>query len=89
MDKEEEEKLAKLGITSIPGRKSLGDRIYFWNGKQITFTELGTIYAELHKNETRNYPYGKGGKYLDEFLEDVRKVGEVTDEICKKYKLMK
>ena len=63
MNKEDEDKLAKLGITSIPGRKGPSDRIYFWNGRQITFTEFGTMYAELHKNETRNYPRGKGGKY--------------------------
>ena len=87
MNKEDEDKLEKLGITSIPGRKGPSDRIYFWNGRQITFTEFGTMYAELHKNETRNYPMGKGGKYLDEFLEDVRKAGGVTDTIRKKYKL--
>lgn len=87
MNKEDEVKLAKLGITSMPGRKGPSDRIYFWNGRQITFTEFGTMYAELHKNETRNYPRGKGGKYLDEFLEDVRQAGGVTDAIRKKYKL--
>lgn len=83
----DEAELAKMGITYVQGRKGPNDRIYFWNGKPISMKEFGTLYAELRKNEDRNYPYGKGGKYLDEFLNDVKEKGKVTDVIRKKYRI--
>ena len=79
--------LERLGITFVQGRKSLDDKIFFYNGKPINFRELGELYAELCKNEDVNYPRGKGGDYLEEFLKDVREFGRVTDEIAKKYRL--
>lgn len=86
LDKDEED-LEKLGITYVQGRKGPNDRIYFWNGKPISFREFGTLYAALCKNEDVNYPNGKGGKYLDEFLKDVKEAGKVTEGIRKKYRI--
>ncbi len=86
LDKDEEE-LTKMGITYVQGKKGPNDRIYFWNGKPISMREFGTLYAELRKNEDVNYPNGKGGKYLDEFLNDVKESGKVTEMIRKKYRI--
>lgn len=87
MDSNRLSQLEKLGITFISGRKSQEDKIFFYNNKAITFREFGELYAELCKNEDVNYPNGKGARYLEEFLKDVKKAGCVTDEIAKKYHL--
>lgn len=87
MDSDRSIQLEKLGITFIKGRKSQDDKIFFYNDKAISFRELGELYAELCKNEDANYPNGKGGTYLEEFLKDVKDAGRVTDEIAKKYRL--
>jgi len=87
MDKERRDELEKLGITFVKGSKSKDDKIFFYNGKPINFRELGELYVELCKNEDINYPHGKGGDMLEEFLDDVRKSGKITDEIAKKYKI--
>jgi len=87
MDKGRQDELEKLGITFVQGRKSKDDKIFFYNEKPINFRELGELYAELCKNEDINYPHGKGGDYLEEFLDEVKEAGKVTDEIAKKYKI--
>lgn len=79
--------LEKLGITFVKGKKSSDDKIFFYNDKTISFRELGELYVELCKNEDVNYPCGKGGDYLEEFLKEVKEKGKVTDEIAKKYRL--
>ncbi len=87
MDEERKKELEGVGITFVKGRKSENDKIFFYNEKSISFRELGELYAELCKNEDINYPYGKGGNYLKEFLDEVKEAGKVTDEIAKKYRL--
>ena len=87
MDEERKKELEDLGITFVKGRKSENDKIFFYNEKSISFEELGELYAELCKNEDTNYPYGKGGDYLTEYLAEVKFAGKVTDEIRKKYNL--
>ena len=87
MDEERKKELEKLGITFVQGRKSKEDKIFFYNNEPINFRELGELYAELCKNEDINYPHGKGGNYLKEFLDEVKEAGRVTDEIAKKYRL--
>jgi len=77
--------LEKLGITFLQGRKGPNDKIFYYNGKPINFRELGELYAELCKNEDELFPRGKGGDYLEEFLQEVKDAGGVTDEVAKKY----
>jgi len=87
LDEDRKKELEKLGITSVSGSKSEHDRIYFYNEKVISFRELGELYAELCHNEDINYPHGKGGDYLKEYLDEVKEAGRVTDDIAKKYRL--
>lgn len=66
-----------------------------WKGnEQITLDEhqvsleiFGYIYAEMCKIQDELYPYGKGAKYLAEYLEEIRKKGMLTDEIKSMYKV--
>lgn len=87
MDEERKKELEEIGITFVQGRKSENDKIFLYNEKPISFKELGELYAELCKNEDINYPHGKGGNYLKEYLDEVKEAGKVTDDIAKKYRL--
>lgn len=87
MDGERKKELEECGITYVQGYKSEDDKIFFYNKKAISFKELGELYAELCKNEDINYPHGKGGDYLKEFLDEVKEAGKVTDDIAKRYQL--
>ncbi len=85
----DEDELAKLGITYKPGRKCPNDKIIYYHDKPITMKELGELYALICKNEDELYPKPrfKGSDMISEFLNDVKKAGDVTLEIQKKYKL--
>lgn len=87
LDEERKTQLEKLGITYVKGRKSENDKIFFYNEKPISFREVGELFAELFKNEDINYPYGKWGEYLMDFLNEVKVAGKVTEDITKKYRL--
>ena len=86
----DESELNDLGIHFKKGRKGPNDKIIYYHDKPISMRELGELYAILCKNEDELYPKSKGFKgsdMVDEFLKDVKKAGEVTKEIRKKYKL--
>jgi len=80
---------AKTRVTTKPGTKNPNDEIVEYDGKSITMTELGEIYALICKNEDTIYPKPKfkGSDIVAEFMSEVRKAGKVTDEIKKKYHL--
>lgn len=80
---------AKLGITIKPGKKGANDKRIYYRNQPITMKELGELYALICKNEDKLYPKPKfkGSDMTSEFLADVRKAGEVTAEIKKRYKL--
>lgn len=86
-DDNNELELARLGISLEKGAKGEDDRIIKFKGERISMEQLGTLFSVLCKNEDRLHPYGKGGLYLLEFLQDIQKLGSLTDEIRRKYKL--
>jgi len=64
-----------------------GNRRITLQGYEVNLEIFGYIYSEMCKIQNLLYPYGKGAKYLAEYLEDIRKNGKLTDEIKSKYKV--
>ena len=76
-------------ISTVQGRKSEGDRIVKIHGHAVTFYDLLHAIHELFKSEDSNYPppFLRGGDYILDMFQELRKTGKVTKELCKKYKV--
>ena len=88
IESDEIQKLKELGITLDKGKKGEGDLIIKLYGKPMTFEIFGTIYSLYCRSQDFLHPYGKGSKYLADFLEEIRNTGRLTDEIKRKYKIL-
>ena len=69
------------------GFKSKNDKIFFFNGKQFTFTELFDLILKILINEDDNYPNGLGGQYFINCMQEIYDKKEITNEIKHKYRL--
>jgi len=80
-----------LTIVFEPGAKGPGDMKVIWNGIQVTFMDMAEIVNQLCKNEDIIYPKPKyrGGQMLIDFMQEVYDNGEITDDICQRYRLGK
>ena len=78
-------------IEFLPGNKGPGDKKVLWNGIQVVMTDIAEIVNQLCKNEDIIYPKPKyrGGQMLIDFIQEVYTAGEITDDICKRYRLGK
>tara|TARA_Y100001936_G_scaffold250855_1_gene304877 strand:+ start:1970 stop:2269 length:300 start_codon:yes stop_codon:yes gene_type:complete len=76
-------------VTIEQGRKSLGDRIVKNHGHAFTWYELIHMLNQLFKAEDSNYPppFLRGGDYIVDMIQDLRKLGKVTAEFCQKYRI--
>jgi len=81
-----------MTIVFEPGVKGPGDMKIIWNGIQVTFLDIAEIVNQLCKNEDIIYPPSKGkrgGQMLIDMLQEVKNNGEITDDICQRYRLGK
>ena len=71
------------------GNKHPNDKKIIINGHQITFKELAKCAVVLCQNEDNIYPKPRfrGGDMLKDFLIECIDVRNVTDDICRKYKI--
>ncbi len=59
-------------ITWKKGKKGPHDRIYFYNGKAITYKEIAELLILLMENEDRIYPPpASGRRMLQEYIKEV------------------
>jgi hypothetical protein len=71
------------------GNKHPNDKIIFINGHQITYKELAKCVIIFCQNEDNIYPKPRfrGGDMLKDFLNECIDVRNVTNDICRKYKI--
>jgi len=74
--------MIKYGISKTNNEVSLE----LW-GQNVTKEILGNLYSEMCKIQDILYPNGKGAKYLAEYLEEIRKTGDLTDDIRRRFKV--
>ena len=76
-----------MSITIKKGFKSKNDKIFTFNEKQFENIELLDLILKICINEDNNYPYGLGGQYFINCMQEIYNKKEITDKIKKKYKL--
>ena len=76
-----------MSITIKKGFKSKNDKIFTFNAKQFENIELLDLQGFLLDNEDNNYPYGLGGQYFINCIQEIYNKKEITDKIKEKYKL--
>lgn len=69
------------------GHKGPNDRILFFRGKAITYTQLAELVIALGKIEDDNYIYGLGRYKLLLFLTECIIHNRITPDIKKRFKL--
>jgi len=81
-----------MTISTDKGKKGPDDIIIKYNELPISFREVGQVLLLLWANEDRLYPPSKGfrgaGMSLD-FINELFETRELTDDLLRKYKLIK
>lgn len=55
-------------------------------GQPISLEVFGLLYGEMCKIQSNLYPYGRGSRYLAEYLQELKKIGHLTPEIRQKFR---
>jgi len=76
-----------MTIKTIEGFKSKNDKIFIFNGKQFKNIEILDLILKICLNEDNNYPYGCGGQYFINCMQEIYDKKEITKKIKEKYKL--
>ena len=77
--------LRNHGIRLEQGHKSKEDKIILVGDKTINMIILGKIFLESCKIQNELSP--QGDELLIQYLEDIRKAGMLTENICKHYNI--
>ena len=79
-----------MTISTDPGKKGPDDIIIKYNELPITIKDIAKILLLLWDNEDELYPPpAQGSQMLMDFINDLYKERDLTDELLKKYYLKK